>query len=228
MPDTITDLTKLSFLELSGNRFTRFPIELSDLKSLKTLNILNNRMDLLPRAIGEMTQLETLNLSRNILKALPVEFVRVLSVPDVDSLNPWSILLPNKWGKLWLDKHARQTEPEVIMWPMLLTFCTVYGDLFDAAEEIWAEFGVFHYTNRLGFGDFLEELRRRLASKWHEGLVEHVKTVYFESRSTGIFPRWYSLEGYEDIQRENELIRQYDKERREECAAREGRCIGKR
>ena len=74
---------------------------------------------------------------------------------------------------------------------------------------------VFFITNRLGFGDFLEELRRRLASKWHEGLVEHVKTIYFESRSTGIFPRWYSLEGYEDIQQENELIRQYDQERRD-------------
>ena len=151
--------------------------------------MLNNGMDLLPRAIGEMTQLETLNLSRNILKALPVEFVRVLeSVPDDVDLarNPWSIL-PNKWGKLWLDKHATDG-PGGYNVADAVDFLYGMETFYDAAEEIWAEFGVFHYTNRLGFGDFLEELRRRLASKWHEGLVEHVKTVYFESRSTGIFP----------------------------------------
>lgn len=224
LPTTITDLTKLHFLELSGNHFTRFPIELSNLKSLKTLNMLNNGMDLLPRAIDGMTHLETLNLSRNILKALPVEFVRVLeSVPDVDlAKNPWNIL-PNKWGKLWLDKHATDG-PGGYNVADAVDFLYGMETFYNTADEIWAEFGVFHYTNRLGFGDFLEELRRRLAAKWHEGLVEYVKTIYFESRNTGIFPRWYSLEGYEEVKQENELIRQYDKERREKNVqrAREG------
>ena len=42
---------------------------------------------------------------------------------------------------------------------------------YDCAEEIWDELGVFHYTNRLGFGDFLEELKKRIPSSWHDGLV---------------------------------------------------------
>jgi Leucine-rich repeat (LRR) protein len=224
LPSTITDLAKLRFLELSNNRFTRFPIELSNLESLKTLNMMNNAMDLLPRAIDGMTGLDTLNLSRNLLKALPVEFVRVLeSVPNVElAVNPWNAL-PEKWGKLWLDKKATDA-PQGYIVADAVDFLYGMQTFYDAAESIWVEHGVFHYTNRLGFGDFLEELRRRIPSTWHEGLVDHVKQIYFQSRSSGIFPRWYSLEGHEEVKEENELIREFDKKRREDnvLKAREG------
>lgn len=224
LPTTLTDLAKLRILELSDNRFTRFPIELSAMTSLKTLNMMNNAMDLLPRAIDGMTKLDKLDLSRNLLRALPVEFVRVIeSVPDIDlGSNPWNAL-PKKWGKLWLDKKATDA---LDGYNVADAVDFLYGmqTFYDAAEEIWVEHGVFHYTNRLGFGDFLEELRRRIPSSWHEGLVDNVKHLYFESRSTGIFPRWYSLEGHDEVKEENHLIREYDKERRDKnvIRAREG------
>ena len=46
-------------------------------------------------------------------------------------------------------------------------------------------------------------------------IQDHVKHLYFASRRTGVFPRWYSMEGYDSVQEEKELMKKYDTERRE-------------
>jgi len=131
------------------------------------------------RNIDMMANLESLNLKKNQLRALPVEFVSVLeSVPSVvlDS-NPWTDL-PPRWGKLWTDRKAVDG-PRGYAVPEAVDFLYGMQSFYDAAEGIWQELGVFHYTNRLGFSDFIEELRKRIPKTWHEGLVDYVKHIYF-------------------------------------------------
>lgn len=193
-PDTLIYLEKLEVIEVPNNRFTKFPIELNQMKSLKRLNLANNAISLLPRNIDSMSFLEELDLSRNQLRALPVEFTDVLESVAVVALqsNPWTDL-PPRWGKLWPGTHATDG-PAGYNISDAVDFMYGMRAFYDTAEEIWQELGVFHYTQRLGFEDFLEELRLRIPKTWHEGLVEYVKHVYFESRRSGVFTRWYELD----------------------------------
>jgi len=224
IPRTITALTSLTLLDLQNNRFTRFPTELLGMHGLRDLDLRNNSIALLPRSVCGMTMLTRLDLSRNLLKALPVEFCQVLESVEEVTLggNPWSDL-PSKWGKLWDDKKTTDG-PGGYSVADAVDFLYGMSSFYDCAEDIWKEHGVFHYTNRLGFGDFLDELRKRIPHAWHEGLVEHVKTLYFPSRATGIFPRWYSLEGHDSIQEERATMKAIDTARRERNVelAREG------
>ena len=179
LPDTFTYLDRLTVLELPNNRFTRFPIELHQMKGLKTLNLANNIMALLPRNINLMTNLESLNLSRNQLRALPVEFTDILESVAVVELghNPWSDL-PPRWGKLWPDAHTTEGSGGYSL-SDAVDFLYGMRTFYDTAEQIWEELGVYHYTHKLCFEDFLQELRRRIPRTWHEGLVDYVKHVYF-------------------------------------------------
>ena len=219
IPKTITALKNLTQLDVQNNRFIRFPTELLGCHSLRDLDLRNNSLTLLPRSICGMTMLQRLDLSRNLLKALPIEFCQVLeSVEDVGLAdNPWGDL-PPKWGKIW--EHRKTTDgPGGYDVADAVDFLYGMSSFYDCAEEIWRDHGVFHYTNRLGFGDFLVELRKRIPSSWHEGLVEHAKTLYFQSRSSGIFPRWYSLEGHDTIQEERATMKAVDDARRERNVA---------
>eukprot|EP00605_Chrysophyceae_sp_TOSAG23-4_P000007 GSChrysophyteH1.ASY1.ANO1.7.1 assembled CDS len=214
LPETMSCLNNLEILDLQNNRFTRFPHELMNCQKLADLDLRNNAISLLPKCVNGMSNLTRLDLSRNLLRALPVEFCEVLeSVEDVklDS-NPWSDL-PAKWGKLWEGKHATDGPGG---WSVADAVDFLYGmsQFYDCAEEIWKDHGVFHYTNRLGFGDFLDELRKRIPHKWHEGLVDHVKTLYFQARSGGIFPRWYTMEGHDNISEERAQFKVIDDARR--------------
>jgi leucine-rich repeat protein SHOC2 len=224
LPESFVQLDTLLHLDLQNNKFTRFPIELGDMKNLKRLILRNNSIELLPRTIPRMCNLEVLDISRNLLRALPVEFTDVLeSVPEVQlEGNTWQEL-PEKWGKLWIGR-ASTDEPWGYSVADAVDFLYGMRTFYDAAELIWKELGAFHYTHRLGFGDFIEELRSRIPHAWHEGLVEHVKTLYFQARSTGVFPRWYSLEGHDNIKEEKRIMKQIDAERREKNVqlAREG------
>lgn len=215
LPDSIIYLDTLLLLDLSANVFKRFPIELQHLKALKTLNLANNSISLLPREINTMTKLETLILRRNQLRALPVEFVEVfesVGAVDIDS-NPWSDL-PPRWGRLWTDKHAVEG-PRGYALTEAVDFLYGMQAFYDEADKIWQESGVFHYTNRLGFSDFLDELKKRIPKTWHDGLIEYVKHVYFTARRDGVYPRWYSLEGHDDFVEERKIMQNADNQRRE-------------
>ena len=214
LPFTMPTLDNLNFLDLQNNNFTRFPIELKDCKRLKVLDMRNNAMTLLPRTIGHMSNLQRLDISRNMLRALPVEFCQVLEAVEevVLSDNPWGDL-PPKWGKLWEGQHATDGKGGYAV-ADAVDFLYGMSSFYDCAEEIWKDHGVFHYTNRLAFGDFLEELRKRIPHAWHEGLVDHVKTLYFSARATGIFPRWYSMEGHDTINEERASMKAIDDARR--------------
>lgn len=193
--DSACDLLDVSFqvVEVPNNHFTRFPIELHAMKRLRILNLYNNAIALLPRSIHLMQSLEELNLGRNQLQALPVEFVEVLeSVPTVHlQENPWT-LLPEKWGRRRNGKHASDA-PLGYTLTDAMEFLYSMRVLYDTVEQIWFEYGVFYCTHRLSFEDYLQEIRQRLPATWHEGLVEYAQHLFFASKATGLFVRWYEL-----------------------------------
>lgn len=116
---------------------------------------------------------------RNQLRALPVEFVEVLeSVPQVLlSQNPWNYF-PVRWGKFWPEKQVRDGETG---YNVAEAVAFLYGmkSFYDVAEAIWSEVGVFHYTNRLGLKDFIEEIRKRIPHSFEEGSQEYIEHIYF-------------------------------------------------
>lgn len=219
LPDTFTYLDTLVTLNLSNNRFTRFPIEMSKMKSLKTLNMRNNSISLLQRNINVMTNVETLDLGRNQLRALPIEFYEIIeSVPNLKmDENPWSDL-PPRWGHIWPGKK-NVDEPGGYTVVEALDFLYGMRSFYDTADAVWEEFGVFHYTNRLTFEDFIQEIRKRIPKTYHDGLIDHIKFIYFTARQSGVFPRWYYPEGDEEkeaaMKKENQLRRDFDKIRRD-------------
>jgi len=124
--------------------------------------------------------------TRNQLRALPVEFAEVLESVQVEkSGNPWSDL-PPRWGKMWPAHHATDG-PKGYNLSDAVDFLYGVRAFYDTAEQIWEELGVFHYQQKLGFEDFLSELRKRIPKTWHEGLVEYVKHVYFTVSSSRFF-----------------------------------------
>lgn len=114
-----------------------------------------------------------------------MEFTSVLeSVLEVElHSNPWTDL-PLRWGKLWLpQKHV--VEGSAATGNTLsdaLRFLYAMRAFYDTAEEVWTECGVFHYTGKLGFDDFLDELKARCnrstATDWND-IMEYVKHLYF-------------------------------------------------
>lgn len=127
------------------------------------------------------------------MQALPIEFVDILeSVPEVNlNENPWG-LLPPKWGRRRAGKQNTEA-PKGYSLPDALDFLYNMRTFYDCAEGIWADLGAFFYTNRIGFDDFLQELRDRIPKNWHEGLVEYGKFLFFQCKQTGVFVKWYSL-----------------------------------
>lgn len=122
-----------------------------------------------------------------------MEFVEILeSVPVVKlEENPWDYL-PEKWGKLHPGKHVTEASLGYSL-PDALNFLYSMRLIYDCVETIWAEYGVFYFTNRLSYQDYLQEVRLRLPSTWHEGLIEFAQHLFFKSKETGIFVRWYEL-----------------------------------
>ncbi len=189
---------------MPNNRFTLFPIELHAMKSLKKLNLYNNAISLLPRDINLICRLELDELDlgkyvcfssvlssssnllrspqsvRNQLKALPVEFVDLLeSIPVVNlNDNPWT-LLPSKWGRR---REGMQSTDAPLGYnlPDALDFLYAMRLFYNIAEEVWHDFGVFYYSNKLTLNDFVQEIKNRIPKTWHDGLLVYAEHIYFK------------------------------------------------
>ncbi len=75
LPESITQLENLSTLEIAGNPFPKFPIQLKQgiFPQLQTLDISGCGLTQLPAEIGVLQSLATLTASYNALKSLPKE-----------------------------------------------------------------------------------------------------------------------------------------------------------
>ena len=102
--------------------------------------------------------------------------------------NPWT-LLPPKWGLRYDEQTSSQREGGLdaqnskgfgYSLPQVLDFLYAVSVFYETAEQVWAQAGVFYYSNRLGLHDFILELKRRLPNGWHDGLLKYAEFVYFK------------------------------------------------
>jgi len=71
VPESISQLTSLRFLNLADNQLTELPELIGQLKQLTALYVSNNRLIQLPESIGQLHQLQHLDLMGNQLTELP-------------------------------------------------------------------------------------------------------------------------------------------------------------
>ena len=215
-PSTLPLMKSLESLYFSNNRFSSFPVHLSSLSTLRDLNLADNLLTLLPKEMMKFTHLTLLDLSRNQLQALPIEFIHIIeSVPSLRfESNPWT-LYPPKWGFAWQGKASIEGSENGYDLPQVLHFMYAMKIVYPHAEELWAAQGHLYYAQRLSFDHFVHELKSLVGStSWHEGLLEHVKFLFFSSREKGVFPVWY--EQSEEMKKVIELKSKSDDARRQD------------
>ncbi|XP_053323624.1 leucine-rich repeat-containing protein 2 [Spea bombifrons] len=90
LPFELSNLKKVTFVDLSANKFCSIPICVLRMSMLKWLDISNNNLKDLPQDIDRLEELETLLLQKNKLTYLPQELTNIsklrLLVVSGDSL----------------------------------------------------------------------------------------------------------------------------------------------
>jgi Leucine-rich repeat (LRR) protein len=74
VPENIFSSTRVTILDLSGNKLTgSLPAEIRHLSDLRELNLSNNDFTGVPAEVGQLVNLRVLNLSGNPITGLPYE-----------------------------------------------------------------------------------------------------------------------------------------------------------
>ena len=58
--------------------------------------------------------------------------------------------------------------------------------IYFAAEEVWHDHGVFHFTHRMTLRDFIEQIKLKIPHSWYDGLIEHAEYLYMKVISTSV------------------------------------------
>lgn len=85
LPESINKLQKLRILDISDNRINTLPDEITVLTGLEYLNIAANGMMTLPADIGNLEKLEYLDVSYNKLNDLPKSFWDLQSLTTIEA-----------------------------------------------------------------------------------------------------------------------------------------------
>ncbi|MEM9722889.1 MAG: discoidin domain-containing protein, partial [Bacteroidota bacterium] len=118
LPDSISRLGTLEYLDLELNLLPSIPITLGDLSSLKTLDLSDNGLTTLPSSFGNLSNLEDLNIHSNLLEEIPANFGSLTSLTTLNlSLNyltslPNSLGSLNSLGLLLLDNNTLKNLPD--------------------------------------------------------------------------------------------------------------------
>lgn len=101
LPESLAQLWKLMWLNLSANQLTLLPESLRNLQRLLSLNLANNQLTMvLPEWLTELTHLQELNLDRNNLAMLPTWFSKLGHLRSLDLSNNRLRILPEWFGSL--------------------------------------------------------------------------------------------------------------------------------
>lgn len=83
LPKKICMLQNLEVLNLSGNLFKSFPVEVTDIQGLKSLYLGGNQIEEVTHEIRKLERLEVLYLGGNNLRDIPAEMGRLLSLKSL-------------------------------------------------------------------------------------------------------------------------------------------------
>lgn len=99
-PESLSQLTQLRRLILSGNQLTSLPDSIGQLTKLGSLLLDGNQLEALPESLGQLTQLQELALSNNKLTALPESLGQLRRLEKLDLSRNWLTVLPDSLGQL--------------------------------------------------------------------------------------------------------------------------------
>jgi leucine-rich repeat protein SHOC2 len=100
LPDTIGNLSNLTYLDLSGNQLTILPDTIGDLNSLSGLQLSENKLTELPNNIEKLSCLSYLNLRDNKIAKLPENICNLLHLSKLDLSSNQLSELPESMSKL--------------------------------------------------------------------------------------------------------------------------------
>jgi leucine-rich repeat protein SHOC2 len=100
LPDTIGNLSNLTYLNLSGNQLTILPDTIGDLSSLSGLELSENKLIELPNNIGNLSCLHHLSLHDNQLTRLPKNICNLQHLSSLELSNNQLSELPEGISKL--------------------------------------------------------------------------------------------------------------------------------
>ncbi|XP_071958598.1 leucine-rich repeat-containing protein 58-like [Antedon mediterranea] len=95
-PIQLTELQNLKFLYIGGNFITDIPREIGNFRRLELLYLGGNRLKTLPVEIGALSNLQTLALSDNKLQDLPAELTKLTSLQSLSLHNNLLTTLPTQ------------------------------------------------------------------------------------------------------------------------------------
>jgi len=99
LPDSIGQLKKLSFFDLTKNNLSRLPSRLQEWVSLEKLILHNNQINCLPDSIGSLRNLRVLYLGANKLVNLP-DLGNLTNLFELDLSENQLVSLPKGIGKM--------------------------------------------------------------------------------------------------------------------------------
>ena len=83
LPETISNLTELIYIDVAGNNLTNLPTSIKDLSNLEDLIIYSNLLPAIPSGIGNLQKLEVLEVYKNELTELPSEIGNLTSLLEL-------------------------------------------------------------------------------------------------------------------------------------------------
>jgi len=120
LPDSIGELSSLTYLDLDENKLTTLPDSIGKLSSLKKLDLIDNELTTLPDSIGKLSSLTELDLSYNELTRLPDSIGKLSSLEQLYLGDSKLTTLPDSIGKLssltelYLYHNELKTLPDTI------------------------------------------------------------------------------------------------------------------
>jgi Leucine-rich repeat (LRR) protein len=96
LPEAISNLTELTYLDIAGNNLTKLPTGIKDLSNLVNLVVYENSLITLPSGIGNLNKLEVLEVYNNLLIELPITIGNLTSLLELRLQNNLLETLPSE------------------------------------------------------------------------------------------------------------------------------------